>query len=94
MSTHNGPLGKYSQQVAAVVAVGTIASAIALRFFNAPDPFIDNLALIAAGAVFGAAASTSVNGNKIEAAHRRLDILSAPPADSLEARAVVEYEAG
>jgi hypothetical protein len=76
-----GPLGKYSQQVAALVAVGVIASAIGLRFVGTADPFIDNIALIAVGAVFGAAASTSVNGQKLEAAHKRLDIISAPPAD-------------
>lgn len=79
-----GPLGKYSQQVAAVVAIGVIFAAILMRFLHLADPFIDNIALIAVGAVFGAAASTSVNGAKIEAAHRRLDIIAAPNADALE----------
>lgn len=79
-----GPLGKYSQIVAAAAATGIIAATIILRFLHLSDTFIDNMALIALGAVFGAAASTSVNGEKIEAAHRRLDILSAPPANALE----------
>jgi hypothetical protein len=82
-----GPLGKYSQSVAAVVAIGVIAAAIALRFMGISDPFIDNIALIAIGAVFGAAASTSVNGGAIAAAHRRLDEIAAPPASYLEDQA-------
>lgn len=85
-----GPLGKYSQIVAAVLATVIILAAIATRIIAAftgvliQTPFLDNLALIAMGAVFGAAASTSVNGQKIEAAHRRLDLISAPPGDALQ----------
>jgi hypothetical protein len=77
-----GPLGKYSQSVAATVAVSVIAAAILARFVGEADSFIDNMALIAMGAVFGAAASTAVNGDKVEAAHRRLDIIAAPPAQA------------
>lgn len=85
-----GPLGKYSQTVAAVLATVIIVAAIAVRVVGAfvggipPTPFLDNLALIAMGAVFGAAASTAVNGTKIESAHRRLDLIAAPPAGVLE----------
>lgn len=85
-----GPLGKYSQTVAALLATFIIVSAVTVRIisqftgFAIETAFLDNLALIAMGAVFGAAASTSVNGNKIEAAHRRLDLVSAPPADILQ----------
>lgn len=87
---HGGPLGKYSQAVAAVMATVLILSAIALRFIGALQgqvisaPFIDNAAWVALGAVFGAAATTSVNGNAIEAAHRRLDQIHAPTAAHLE----------
>lgn len=70
-----GPLGKYSQSVAALIAVVVIGAAIAMRFLRLSDPFVDNMALIALGAVFGAAASTAVNGSALEAAHRRLDLL-------------------
>lgn len=86
-----GPLGKYSQIVAAGLATFIIVSAISVRLISAltgdqyETPFLDNLALIAMGAVFGAAASTSVNGNSIQSAHRRLDLISAPPADTLQA---------
>jgi hypothetical protein len=90
--TH-GPLGKYSQAVAAVLSTVIICSAIAVRIIAAftgtlpPTPFLDNIALIAMGAVFGASAATAVNGNAIQAAHRRLDEIAAPPADYLQARA-------
>lgn len=90
----HGPLGKYSQIVAACLATFIIVSAVVLRIIVAITgnttlafPFVDNLALIAMGAVFGAAASTSVNGNAIQAAHRRLDEISAPPANYLENQA-------
>lgn len=86
----HGPLGRYSQAVAAVLATIIIVSAIAVRVIGvfvgniAPTPFLDNLALIAMGAVFGASAATSVNGGAIQAAHRRLDEIAAPPANYLE----------
>lgn len=85
-----GPLGKYSQIVAAGLASLIIIAAISVRIIGAfvgtvpATPFLDNLALIAMGAVFGAAASTSVNGSKIEAAHSRLDLIAAPPAGIVE----------
>lgn len=89
----HGPLGKYSQIVAAVLATFIIVAAVTVRLINVvtgvgiESPFLDNLALIAMGAVFGAAASTSVNGGAIQAAHRRLDEIAAPPANYLENRA-------
>jgi hypothetical protein len=73
--------------VAAIVALLVIAAAVVLRFLDLSDPFVDNMALIALGAVFGAAASTSVNGQAIEAAHRRLDMIAAPPPRFLEDQA-------
>jgi len=89
-----GPLGKYSQTVAALMASFIIVAAVGVRIIGAfvgaiPDvPFLDNLALIAMGAVFGAAASTAVNGHTIEAAHRRLDTIAAPPSGYLEAASI------
>lgn len=90
MANGNGPLGRYSTGVAAFIAVVLVVSCIALRVVGIRDPFIDNLALIAIGAVFGASAATHVNGGRIEAAHRRLDIIAAPPADTLEQAAISE----
>jgi hypothetical protein len=67
-----------------LVAVLVIAAAVALRVMGIADSFIDNIALIALGAVFGAASSTVVNGNAINAAHNRLDQVGAPPAKDRE----------
>jgi len=84
-----GPLGKYSQVVAASLATFIIVAAVSVRIIAQfvdqaiETPFLDNLALIAMGAVFGAAASTAVNGAAISAAHQRLDTISAPPATYL-----------
>lgn len=89
----SGPLGKYSQAVAAVLATVIVITALILRVIAAilatevSSPFVDNMALIALGAVFGASAATTVNGGAIQAAHRRLDEISAPPADYLQAKA-------
>jgi len=87
----SGPLGKYSQTVAALVAsfiivaqvVVWVADAFGVTIQTTPQSAAQLTAAfyIALGAVFGAAASTAVNGEKIEAAHKRLDIISAPPAD-------------
>lgn len=78
-----GPLGKYSQIVAAIVSIGVIATALALRAFGTPDTFADNLALLAAGAIFGSFAA--VNGIKpaVSAAHKRMDAAGIPPADEI-----------
>jgi hypothetical protein len=75
------PLGKYGQVVAAIVALSIIGTyllvlAILPIFTVIPDANVnalDKLAFLAAGAVFGAAAT--VNGVKepIESAHSRID---------------------
>lgn len=76
----NSPLGKYSQLVAAIVAVGIIGAYIFGVFFSGvlgiDAPEIENLkilALIAVGAVFGSAAT--INGVKapLDSAHQRID---------------------
>lgn len=79
MSTRS-PLGKYSQIVAAVVAlsiIGTYLVALVFGHLLGVDQSslsaLDKLAFLAAGAVFGAAAA--VNGVKepLESAHNRID---------------------
>lgn len=75
------PLGKYAQVVAAVVALGTIASAIFAHLVRpGGDPFLDNLAFVSLGAVFGA--QGVVNGIKrdIGAVNTRLDMAGVPAA--------------
>lgn len=87
------PLGKYAQAVAAVVAVGVIAAAVAVRVAGiGADPFLDNLALLATGAVFGSAAATNGIKPDVIAANVRLDAIGAPPAKEAEKIAVTRAE--
>ena len=76
----NSHLGKYSQAVAASIAVGIIAAYILAvllrRLLDLEGTDIENLkvlALIAVGAVFGSAAT--INGVKapLDSAHARID---------------------
>lgn len=86
MHTVNSPLGKYGQLVAAISALLIIGSWIVGEFLHgmnilqAPVSGLKEVALIAVGAVFGAAAA--VNGVKpsIDAAHTRLDKIGVPSA--------------
>ncbi len=76
----NSPLGKYSQAVAAGIAVGVIGTYL-LAIFARNSLGLDHtdvenlkiLALIAVGAVFGSAAT--INGVKapLDSAHTRID---------------------
>jgi hypothetical protein len=87
----NSPLGKYGQLVAAALAVVIVLAWIVAEFIHglrimATQPAgLKEVALIAVGAVFGAAAT--VNGvkgdimaadSKAEIAHARLDAAGAP----------------
>jgi len=78
----NSPLGKYSQAVAAIVAMSIIGAyllvVILASVFSIQAARIDDLktlALIAVGAVFGSAAT--INGVKapLDSAHSRIDKL-------------------
>jgi hypothetical protein len=82
----NSPLGKYAQGIAALVSIMAIGGAIALHAVGQADPFVDSIALLAVGAIFGA--SAAVNGTKeplrvaqvlAEDAAKRLDALGAAP---------------
>lgn len=81
----NSPLGKYSQFVAALVAVGVIASYVMALFLQNPiaENQLRDFAFMAIGAVLGSAAA--VNGVKpsIEAAHTRLDKIGVPSAHDM-----------
>lgn len=76
------PLGKYSQIVAAIIAVGVIGAAVLSRPLGFADDFVDNAALIALGAIFGSFATVNGIRSDITAAHKRLDTINAPPADN------------
>lgn len=56
------PLGAYSEIVASVIAVVIVASAIFSRVYGFQDAFLDSLAALALGAVFGSTATS--NGMK------------------------------
>lgn len=53
------PLGQYAETVAAGVAILTIVAALLSRPFNFTDPFLDVLAGIAMGAIFGSTATAN-----------------------------------
>ena len=78
----SSPLGKYSQVVAAIVAVATIGAALVIHAMGGGDTFVDSLALIAIGAIFGASASTAATngslGRQLAALHARLDAAGVP----------------
>ena len=83
----NSPLGKYAAPVAALSALGIIGAWIAVEIAAAlsggtiaAPAGLKEVALIAIGAVFGSA--VAVNGYKapLTAAHKRLDLIGAPPA--------------
>jgi hypothetical protein len=77
------PFGRYSEILATGVAVVSILAAIVAHVLTLhPDSFLDNLALLAFGAVF--AGQASKNGAALIAvqAHRRLDLINAPRVES------------
>lgn len=93
----NSPLGRFADVVTAIVSVGVIAAALAshLGIVGTPDAFIDSVALIAVGILYGTARGVAagrdtatyelgeranLNTSLTLAAHDRLDKLGAPPA--------------
>jgi hypothetical protein len=88
----NSPLGRYAPVTAAATALGIVGAWIATEVLAAlgpafgwpalnPPAGLKEAALLALGAVFGSA--VAVNGYKapLAAAHKRLDLIDAPPAD-------------
>ena len=81
----SSPLGQYAQIVAAISAVGVISAWVVAAFLQGLGLFVDptavgsleNIALIAIGAVFGSA--VAVNGYKqpVATAASRIDRLEA-----------------
>lgn len=87
----NSPLGKYSQIVAAITAVGVIFGYLSGVLFGVIGAdSIKDFALIALGAVFGSAATVNGVKHDIRAANTRLDAMHAPPAPVAEK--IVEAE--
>lgn len=79
------PFGKYAQIVAAVAALAILgADGFVHVTGGAADPFLDNLAFAAFGAIFGASASTAATngsvGRQLAALQTRLDNHGVPAA--------------
>jgi hypothetical protein len=87
MPAMGSPLGKYSAPAAAIAGIGLIAAYVLALMFShvllldeaALAPLHD-LAILAAGAIFGSA--VAVNGYKapVAALHARLDAMGVPSA--------------
>ena len=80
------PFGKYADILTTVVALGVIVAAITIHLFNvtflqADSAFIDNMAWLAAGAMFGTRAAANGYAGQVVAAHKRLDMIGAPSAN-------------
>lgn len=86
--TVNSPLGKYGQLVAAIIATTIILAWIVAEMLHGMDFMsrqpagLKEAALIALGAVFGAAATVNGVKSDIAGAHSRLDRMGAPSASS------------
>ena len=84
----NSPLGKYGQLVAAIIATVIILAWIAAELLYGVELLarqpagLKEAALIALGAVFGAAATVNGVKSDIAGAHSRLDRLGAPSASA------------
>lgn len=83
----NSPLGKYAQEVAAILALlvigGWLADLLAASFLPGVTvpPALQTGGMVAFGAVFGSAAAVNGVKGSIVAAHARLDKIGAPQAD-------------
>lgn len=77
------PFGKYAQLVATITALAIVGFALVMHAIGQGDTaWVDNLAFIAVGAIFGAGASTAATngslGTKLTALHARLDAAGIP----------------
>jgi len=78
------PLGQYSEVVAALTAVAIILAAIGSRPFAFQDPFLDTIAGIALGAIFGSTATA----NGVKAGQARVEAKLDAAAEIAAAKAV------
>lgn len=77
------PLGKYQELVTAVVTAFVIIAAVGAHMigFTHDFTFLDALALLGAGALYGKTSAANGYAGIALAAHRRLDLIGAPPAE-------------
>jgi len=79
------PLGKYGELAATAIALGLVFAALIAHLFpvlsGGNTTWLDNAALLVLGVVLGQRQTTNGAAKIAEAAHKRLDLISAPPAD-------------
>ena len=78
----SSPLGKYQQFAATLLALFVIAAAALSHILGltTDHTFMDAVAFVAIGAVYGQQSATNGYAAMAEAAHTRLDAIGAPPA--------------
>lgn len=78
------PFGKYSEILTTAITAVIILTAIAVHAFpmfqNIDSQFIDAAAWIALGAIFGKVSAANGYAQMAVQAHKRLDLIGAPPA--------------
>jgi hypothetical protein len=89
------PLGKYQQFAATLLAMFIIATAAVSHILNltTDTTFIDAVAFVAIGAVYGQQSAANGYAAKAIAANNRLDAIGAPPASAAVAPAATSPEA-
>lgn len=79
------PLGRYGELAATAIALGLVFAALLAHLFpglsGGDTSWLDNAALLVLGVVLGQRQTTNGSAKIAEAAHKRLDLIAAPPAD-------------
>lgn len=80
------PLGRYADLVTSGLTVFLVVAAVLGHLTGGHDlTFIDAAALLGLGATYGKASAANGYAKEAHAAHKRLDIINAPPADDANA---------
>lgn len=74
------PFGRFAEPLTTITAAFVIAVAVGNYVFGwqADSAFLDNMAWLAFGAMFGTRAAANGYAKSVNAAHRRLDLIGAP----------------
>jgi hypothetical protein len=80
-------LGRYGELVTALLTVFLVIAAVAQHALlpTGDANFLDAAALLALGATYGKQSAANGYAKQVEAAHKRLDKIKAPPADDGQA---------
>lgn len=78
------PFGKYADLVTSLITAFLVVAAVVQHALSGPNgdyTFIDAAALLAVGALYGKQSAANGYAKAVDAAHKRLDAIHAPPAD-------------